>query len=41
MLYTENGVEKYDHNMARYVTVNDLYITQVDENIYALPLEYI
>jgi hypothetical protein len=27
-------VEKYDHNMARYVTVNDLYITQVDENIY-------
>jgi hypothetical protein len=26
-------VEKYDHNMARYVTVNDLYITQVDENI--------
>ena len=27
-------VEKYDHNMARYVTVSDLYITQVDKNIY-------
>jgi hypothetical protein len=25
--------------MARYVTVNDLYITQVDENIYVIDNE--